>query len=129
MRFVLYLTIRMLRIRKTNGRKVPVLSAAILAGVLSACGEQDPDPKRVTSWREDYCWDLWAWQRITHDPPEKGYGNEPALTAAAVISAAKVIDREHLDHGGSHILNDASQAVSHDEPFPTWHPHWSAHCR
>ncbi|WP_369148921.1 hypothetical protein [Streptomyces sp. R44] len=30
-------------------------------------------------------------------------------------SAAKVIDREHLDHEGSHILNDTSQAVSHHD--------------
>ncbi|MFF8808318.1 hypothetical protein [Streptomyces omiyaensis] len=87
----------------------------LLAAVLSACGEQGPDPERVASWREDYCSDLAAWQRITHDPPVKGYGNEPVLTAAAVISAAKVIDREHLDHEGSHILNDTARAVSHQD--------------
>ncbi|WP_405861677.1 hypothetical protein OG361_40010 [Streptomyces sp. NBC_00090] len=101
--------------RKTNGLKVSALAAVVLAGLLSACGEQEPDPERVAAWREDYCSDLAAWQRITHDPPEKGYGNEPALTAAAVISAAKVVDREHLDHAGSHILNDTAQAVSHDD--------------
>ncbi|MCZ0983398.1 hypothetical protein O1L60_41970 [Streptomyces diastatochromogenes] len=31
------------------------------------------------------------------------------------MSAAKVIYREHLDHAGSHILYDTSQAVSHDD--------------
>ncbi|MFI8369958.1 hypothetical protein [Streptomyces sp. NPDC085466] len=101
--------------RKTNKRKVSALLAVVLAGVLSACGAQEPDPERVASWREDYCWDLSTWQRITHDPPVKGYGNEPVLTAAAVISAAKVIDREHLDHEGSHVLHDTVEAVSHND--------------
>lgn len=32
-----------------------------------------------------------------------------------MISAAKVVDREHLDHDGSHILNDTAQAVSHND--------------
>ncbi|MFB7512762.1 hypothetical protein [Streptomyces sp. NPDC056144] len=104
-----------LRMRRTGRRKVSALLVVALTGLLSACGEQEPDPERVASWREDYCWDLWAWQRVTHDPPEKGYGNEPVITAAAVMSAAKVVDREHLDHAGSHILYDTSQAVAHGD--------------
>ncbi|MFE5594574.1 hypothetical protein [Streptomyces sp. NPDC056549] len=87
----------------------------VLAGILPARGEQEPDPERVASWWEDYCWDLSTWQRITHAPPAKGYGNEPVLTAAAVISAAKVIDREQLDYAGSHILYDTVEAVSHND--------------
>ncbi|MER7541106.1 hypothetical protein ABTX77_41155 [Streptomyces sp. NPDC097704] len=113
--FDLCLTTGVLQMWNTNKRKMSALLAVVLTGSLSACGKQEPDPERVASWREDYCSDLSTWQRITHDPPEKGYGNEPVLTAAAVISAAKVIDREHLDHAGSHILYDTSQAVSHND--------------
>ncbi|MFD4371267.1 hypothetical protein [Streptomyces sp. NPDC058486] len=91
--------------RRTNSRtasaRAAVVLMVVLTAVLSGCGEQEPDPERVAAWREDYCSDLAAWQRVTHDPPEKGYGNEPVLTAAAVIAAAKVIDREHLDHDGT----------------------------
>ena len=104
--------------RKTNGRKMPALAAVVLMGVLAACGEQEPDPERVAALREDYCTNLAAWQRLTHAPPAKGYDDAPAPTAAAVvISAAKVIDREHLDHEGSHILEDTSQAVSHNDQY------------
>ncbi|KQX59059.1 MULTISPECIES: hypothetical protein [unclassified Streptomyces] len=101
--------------RRTNGPKALVVAALVLTGLLSACGAREPDPEQAAAWREDYCTRLSAWQRFAHDPAVRDNDDDPGLMAAAVLSAAKVVDREHLDHEGSHVLDDTAQAVAHDD--------------
>ncbi|MFH8725517.1 hypothetical protein [Streptomyces termitum] len=103
--------------RGTRGGPAALLLAAALVGALAGCGAQEPDPEDVAAWREDYCQDLYLWQRLAHDPPEKGYGNDLVLAASAVVTAAKVLDRHHLDHGGSHVLRDTGDAVSANDRY------------
>ncbi|WP_137988957.1 hypothetical protein [Streptomyces vilmorinianum] len=72
---------------------------------MSGCSSYDPE--QAKAWQRDYCTKLGSWQKARN-------ATDPSVEAAgyAAIAVAKVLDREHLDHDGSHVLDDTARAVT-----------------
>ncbi|WP_326777667.1 hypothetical protein [Streptomyces sp. NBC_01445] len=87
---------------------------ALCLGLTGGCSFGDStDPKKAAAQQQRFCAQFGQWQQddATHDVD--------SVSAQMVVDAAKVLDREHLDTKGSHILRDTEEAVVH-------HIHYSA---
>ena len=107
-------------LRRKAAAMIPVLATSTL---LAACSSYDP--KHAAALQRDYCVKLAAW-RTARDAmlasassvdasdwtnihwPEADQADEAGSKA---MDAAKVLDREDLDHLDSHILDDTEKAV------------------
>ncbi|MFH9550985.1 hypothetical protein [Streptomyces sp. NPDC017435] len=93
---------------------------------MSSCSSDDP--AQAKEWQRDFCTKLGSWQDAKHattasvadddasdgqnvQSPEFG---DTESAAHAVIGASKRLDREGLEQGGSHILDDTVNAVGGD---------------
>ncbi|MFD6226887.1 hypothetical protein ACFWFZ_08400 [Streptomyces sp. NPDC060232] len=99
---------------------LPVLAASTLA---TSCSSYDP--AQASAWQRDYCVKLAVWQRARNamlssagsvhasdwrniEWPEYDRAEEAGSEA---INAAKILDRENLDHASGHIFDDTEKAV------------------
>ncbi|MFI8519344.1 hypothetical protein ACIGEZ_16130 [Streptomyces sp. NPDC085481] len=85
----------------------------LVAGLVSGCSSSGS--AAAEERQQDYCTKLGSWQDIRDDAVAAGgAGDQADLAGYAAVSAAKVIDREGLDRGGSHVLDDTVMAVGGD---------------
>lgn len=91
------------------GRAAAVTGAvALCLGLTTGCSFGDSsDPKRAAAQQQRFCAQFGQWQQDVDTP------DADSVSGQMVIDAAKVLDREHLDTGGSHILRDAEAAVGY----------------
>ncbi len=81
-------------------------AVALCLGLTTGCSFGDSsDPKRAAAQQQRFCAQFGQWQQDVDTP------DADSVSGQMVIDAAKVLDREHLDIGGSHILRDAEAAV------------------
>ncbi|WP_406004841.1 hypothetical protein OG440_00640 [Streptomyces sp. NBC_00637] len=93
---------------------------------MSSCSSGDP--AQAKEWQRDYCTKLGSWQDAKHatttgvadaDASDGQNVQSPEFDNAesagqAVIDASKRLDREGLEHGVTHILDDTVNAVGGD---------------
>ncbi|MFI9756310.1 hypothetical protein ACIHFB_00010 [Streptomyces sp. NPDC051963] len=83
---------------------------------------------QAKEWQRDYCTELGSWQDAKHatmtssadadasdeqNVQSSEFDNAESAGQAA-IDASKRLDREGLEHGGTHILDDTVNAVGGD---------------
>ncbi|WP_282082558.1 hypothetical protein [Streptomyces tendae] len=93
---------------------------------MSSCSSDDP--AQAKAWQRDFCAKLGSWQDARHATTasvadddagvgQKGQSfefDDTESAARAVIDASNRLDREGLEQGGSHILDDTVNAVGGD---------------
>ncbi|GGX86783.1 hypothetical protein [Streptomyces minutiscleroticus] len=94
--------------RGAVGRVARTAAAVVVIGVIGGCSSPHA-PGRSDERERSYCTGLGAWQ----DARRAADGSAEAAGDAA-LAAAKVLDREGLDHDGSHVLRDTAAAVGGD---------------
>ncbi|UQT54179.1 hypothetical protein M4V62_03275 [Streptomyces durmitorensis] len=113
------------RVRGTAGRRgaARAATAFVVVGLMGGCSSRDS--AQDEEWRHNYCSALGTWQDTRNASAADGSGvdaddgqsaqpSEPGIAGYTVIAAAKRLDREGLDRGGSHILDDTARAISGD---------------
>ncbi|MFE7009728.1 hypothetical protein ACFVAQ_04425 [Streptomyces sp. NPDC057651] len=81
-------------------------AVALCLGLITGCSFGDgSDPKRAAAQQQRFCAQFGQWQQDIDTP------DADSVSGQMAIDAAKVLDREHLDTGGSHILRDTEAAV------------------
>lgn len=105
---------------RTISALLPVLAASTLA---TSCSSYDP--AQASAWQRDYCVKLAAWQGARNAMLSSA-GSVDASdwrniewaeydraeeAGSEAINAAKILDRENLDHASSYIFDDTEKAV------------------
>ncbi|MGW0944782.1 hypothetical protein ACWD4O_19855 [Streptomyces sp. NPDC002623] len=85
-------------------------SVVVVAVLMSSCSSGDP--ALAEEWQREYCTKLGSWQDVEHASTTGVADAESA--GQAVIDASKRLDREGLEHGVTHILDDTVNAVGGD---------------
>ncbi|MFG2358285.1 hypothetical protein [Streptomyces sp. NPDC048521] len=100
------------------------MAAVVVAALMSSCSSDDP--AQAKQWQQEYCTELGSWQdakrTVASSAADAGGGQDVGSPESdnvesagrAAIAASKKLDREGIEHGDSHILDDTVNAVGGD---------------